>query len=357
MKNVVLAAAVAFALSGAAFSSPSNPRESSVDDDFFCYVGRGERPGRRPPAGLVFTDELVLAVSIQDPEKLLTQAARVTLEESLLDAIRIWRRACRNCPAGGRSFVRADDTIFANSFLVAALRRADAQTQWRIGPPAFDLGSPTGALGSSTPQELRPLPRSNVIPYDILLLQMASVIGTRTPPVTYETITMADPLVGNVCSWKRDVLPPLIQRVYDVFNCPTPSTTPRSFSMNLLIKDGHTSCGLSPNIVACEADPSLVELNGHDYSFVAHGANGQPLFGRGGRSVDVVHVLLHELGHWIGLPHLEANGNLMAESMAESRCVDDAVVDHLDALIAGTDQRYRNKGTFYFARPGSESRR
>jgi hypothetical protein len=35
-----------------------------------------------------------------------------------------------------------------------------------------------------------------------------------------------------------------------------------------------------------------------------------------------MHVLLHEVGHWIGLKHIDSWGNIMSTSLSDSRCID-----------------------------------
>ena len=99
--------------------------------------------------------------------------------------------------------------------------------------------------------------------------------------------------------------------------------------MNIKLLNGLTNClnngKRDPNIIACEKNNS-VELDTHDFAFVSHESEGT-FFGKGNRSVDLLRVIAHEVGHWIGLGHLQPG--IMAANFQDADCINDAVVDRL----------------------------
>jgi hypothetical protein len=49
--------------------------------------------------------------------------------------------------------------------------------------------------------------------------------------------------------------------------------------------------------------------------------------------------LLHEMGHWIGLQHLDDGHSIMASSLGRSRCVDESTVSALGKVVSGEPAR------------------
>lgn len=88
-----------------------------------------------------------------------------------------------------------------------------------------------------------------------------------------------------------------------------------------------TACGDSANIIACRADAELTEYNTRDYTFASDGAG--VAIGKGAVEIDLLHALVHEMGHWIGLGHIDSGHSVMAASMERSRCIDRATVAEL----------------------------
>ena len=58
------------------------------------------------------------------------------------------------------------------------------------------------------------------------------------------------------------------------------------------------------------------------------------LFGKGTDRVDLALVLIHELGHWIGLRHLPET-SVMSEVIQDAKCVDQNTVERLSQVIVG----------------------
>jgi hypothetical protein len=75
-------------------------------------------------------------------------------------------------------------------------------------------------------------------------------------------------------------------------------------------------------------------MNVNEFSFYA-GDVGQVLVGTSDRQVDLVRVFAHEIGHWLGLGHLPSDGNIMSNTFGRARCIDDVVLEKLNAIASG----------------------
>jgi hypothetical protein len=100
-------------------------------------------------------------------------------------------------------------------------------------------------------------------------------------------------------------------------------------SMSVLFKStGHTYCGSSSEIIGCRADAYLTEYNTRDYRF-SLGTLGVKPIGSGPVEVPFLLVLTHEMGHWIGLRHIDIGQSIMSSSLETARCIDDRTISAL----------------------------
>jgi hypothetical protein len=97
--------------------------------------------------------------------------------------------------------------------------------------------------------------------------------------------------------------------------------------------DGSTYCGSDPEIIACRADSTLTEFNTRDYRFRLGNAGA---LGLGAVEIDFLPVLLHEMGHWIGLGHIDHGKSIMASSAERARCIDEPTIEK---LVGNLNQR------------------
>ena len=118
---------------------------------------------------------------------------------------------------------------------------------------------------------------------------------------------------SDVCARNPQDQAPEFPRILSSLGCPGTASSANTTSEVTLLVPTHspTSCGLTANIIACEQDSSLVELNGRDYRFCL-GSAGFTCFGNGKRAVDLMQIMLHEVGHWIGLGHSGSPNAIMA---------------------------------------------
>ena len=113
--------------------------------------------------------------------------------------------------------------------------------------------------------------------------------------------------------------------------------SPKS-GLRILLTEGFTSCDSNPDTIACEQWGDQIEFNIKDYTYTVD-SSGEVAFGRGLREVSLDAVMAHEIGHWLGLDHVEKTDALMSPTVDKARCIVDADVEALldrDPLINPT---------------------
>jgi hypothetical protein len=167
----------------------------------------------------------------------------------------------------------------------------------------------------------------------------------------------SDNSVAKLCAAAYADLPAILKGVRAAFECRADAQLPHASRAHLKIKlvDGYTSCGPDDNIVGCESNEFLLELNANRYKFVEHGTE-RSLFGHGTVPVDLQIVLMHELGHWVGIQqHLATPRNIMSAYLSDARCIDEAVVEAL-ANVTQLPAVPSHGHALYYQKPGSGSR-
>jgi hypothetical protein len=99
-------------------------------------------------------------------------------------------------------------------------------------------------------------------------------------------------------------------------------------TIRIRFRASSTSCGDESDVIACRADRELTEYNTRDFRF-SFADSTTPAIGGGSIEVDLLHVILHEMGHWIGLAHVDSGESIMASSLEQSRCIDMATIKAL----------------------------
>jgi len=321
--------------------------DSATGGDFLCFKSAGRRSGISVygPAktGIPFATRSTLRVKVVGPAGLdvrLLSALASQIAESMV----LWKRACPECISGNISLLEINDTLYVDSYLLGYLRNSDLNNI-AIGPPPTDLGSPTGKLEP-------PAPRASSFPYDVVLAILSTHLNARVPLIQYEPIAKTDRAFANLCATNLAKLPTLLHDVRTGVKCPGDPArdSPSPAKLDIYFLDGFTSCGKNTNIVGCSADDLVVELNARDYTFISHSTHDM-LYGHGTRNVDFLHVILHEFGHWIGLPHLNSPDNLMSDSIDQSKCINDDVVRELTVEVLDMQSRQKGKGAFFYTQP------
>lgn len=106
-------------------------------------------------------------------------------------------------------------------------------------------------------------------------------------------------------------------------------------------------CGSRQGAVACWNGTDRIVMNLDEFSFYA-GNLGEPLLGTASRQVDLVRVFTHEVGHWLGVGHLDAEGSIMSAHFADARCIDDLAAARLNDIAAGLEKPSRTPETLLY---------
>ncbi|MHC8390192.1 matrixin family metalloprotease [Pseudomonas sp. MDT2-39-1] len=222
------------------------------------------------------------------------EAQRKAAETVLLQAASLWVYSCVACMPDNLAIVSINDRVYVSETLYAMM-----------GPGR--IPSPAKGLTSSDLEHMF---------VDFL---GNSRVGTGNPFLPYRLTETPQKDFESVCSLKADEKStPTLKRIQDAL-C-TSSLFGSTATIRVSFKYGDTSCGDDPNIVGCRADHELTQYNIRDYRFVAQPSGTQT--GNGPVEVDLLQAIVHEMGHWIGLSHLNSTESIMAASLEQARCID-----------------------------------
>jgi hypothetical protein len=278
--------------------------------EFICEQSVTRRiAGRGAESSNQFASSTKLVVDLDDAANALTPTSRHEVVNSILSAIELWRVTCRACTADNLSVAEVDKQLYVLSPVVNAFNQPHPEA--------------TGPFSGR--------------PYDGLFFYLNYRTGSRgVIEPHFLPVSRQDAPVVALCATDPSTLPPELKRIQIALRCSDHNPAPvvsESTALLLQILPGFTACGPDTNVIACENNRSVVALNSRDYSFVD--AQTKPIFGSGGPKVSLMHVLLHEVGHWIGLEHIDSWGNIMYESLSQSRCIDDVDANALLVVAAG----------------------
>lgn len=267
---------------------------SGFDSGASAYVCHG-KSGRRtlPQTGVgAFAQSAMLRVEVHADSAAVSPAMQQKVVAHLLRALETWRDGCRQC--------RAENLLFV---------KVNGQLYWL--PQAATMQEGVGQRKSD----------------------FFEIRSQRVPQGVYEKANGNERGIQSICLVPEKMASESILAAQKMLGCGAfagAMSTPAP-KMLLTLKPKRTACGDDPNIVACEADYELIELNLLDYAFRLLDADA-PQIGGGGRSVDLFHVMLHEVGHWLGIGHIDDGGNsVMASTMDTSRCIDTVTADAIGA--------------------------
>ena len=279
-------------------------------EGLLCVVGR-DWPERRLAGG--FAGRVRLSVDTRDPDYPLTPTQSAALTGAMLRAVALWVQGCGPCRPDHLTVVEIDGQIYVRDALATFYEENLAGH--RSGPN--DLPGLEAAFGEA----LEPLIH----------------LAAGEPPMIPRAKMFAGyrPLTGSgvdasvFCTLPTSAATPMLQAVQRAICAPRLLPATQGATIWVRFRNGATACGNSSNIIGCRADHELTEYNVRDYRFAA--SSDGVVIGNGAVELDLLHVLLHEMGHWIGLGHLNSGESIMASSMRQARCIDGPTMDRFSA--------------------------
>lgn len=278
-----------------------------------CHDWNPAGPTKHQDRG--FANRVRLDVDPPPIDSSIDQPRRAAVAASILNAAALWMSACRECLPEHLSVIMVDGELHVRSALARWLEKLPAQVD--VAPIKME-----GDL------------KSHLESYTFLRAGEVAEMPSVKPVEAYVTATPLRQSVDILCAWSIDAsVARTLKRVQNAL-C-RPDTLERSARARIKLRlqsNGVTYCGTDPDIVACRADNVLTELNVRDFRFRTLGDIAD--IGSGTIELDLLPVLVHEVGHWIGLQHLDRGTSIMASNAEQARCIDEPTIA---ALLAGLD--------------------
>jgi hypothetical protein len=290
--------------------------------DFICLRDHGTRePYARPATS--FAQYAVLEVSINDPHKLLNPRSASLVESYFVRATESWNYACLNCGANNLLLVKVGTNLYPNRWAATVFRSFDIE----------QAGIPPG-VGEV------------IADLDLLVFNMRRAAKASGICFEPEPLKLDDRIVRNLCLYPLQRLPLSFQAVRLALDCPGERShrTDLILKVSLMILDGYTHCAKSDDVFGCGYE-GVIELDARHHAFVAHNES-QLLFGKGEDAIDLLKLLVHEEGHWIGLTKHFGQSGMMANNFLEATCIDDEVVARLRNITALKEPAQKRKETY-----------
>jgi hypothetical protein len=228
----------------------------------------------------LFSTVASVRLAVEDKANLCDRDCMGAFHRTLIEAILAWKSGCTRC-------------TFANLLLIK-----DGETTY------FDSRTVTMLIGYLSSH--RPLPDPNQKP-------ASANTGLFSG---YQELDRGSAAMATLCS--ATFAKPYDQLCRD-------SQPETSLKLTVQISDSGDACG-PETAIAC-ADPSgVIQLRAHDHIFSISSTQSVPRieFGRKGRTFDLMTVLVHELGHFFGVPHVkqaQSTGREKTDVMLETYSV------------------------------------
>jgi hypothetical protein len=288
------------------FLSPPPMFAAGTDFDrslsFLCF---DRKTSEVTPSGTTnFAKSFHLDIQVAESSFKLSKIQLQEIEQLSLVAASTWNRACVNCQPLNLSIITFNGRNFAHAAL----------GQWVLSKALLPLNA-------------------EYLEKSLAVAKGHNRIGTVGISFSYQAIGDLQKEFQDICKLQES--PSQLNLATLKRQVCNGASRDAQFTSHILIDfvNGRTACGESPNIIACRADNELTEFNVRDFKFVSPDASA-PSIGNGKIDVDFSHVLLHEMGHWIGLGHIDSGDSIMASSLEQSRCVDAVTVERLSRVVA-----------------------
>lgn len=298
---------------------------SAVVDDLrlACFSDRESfvavRTARRR-LGAGAANKSYLEMMVLKPDQPLAPDEVELVELAAMNSLATWYRACLLCGRRGLALIRVNQALFAPSVLIEEL----------AGTPVEGMPLPQAIPGQMDQDQTTGRWDENV----------TSALGGRVPAFLRLNPTDVDRLCRSALL--GELLGPDARCVDGL-----PTSTIAAAKLKIVLKPEFTTCDSNIDTIACEQFGGMIELNVRDYTFGLLDKNKSRI-GTGKRFVPLDLVLSHEVGHWLGIGHLDGDGPLMAASLERARCVNNGDIDALIKINTGEAPDLPRVSTFTY---------
>lgn len=246
-----------------------------------------------------------IEIKVVDESGSCSTACQSGLSIAFAQAIAVWRAGCQPCDRGALSIVKLGDNVWMDSRatqrILALAHRPDTKLN-------LDLSKYIDAeMQTYVTVPSRTIPSSVMAGYEQVdqNVEVTRVLCKQAAPSGKNWLRAAQ---GFLCSG--------FVRLDERLN-PT-----------IIIKSGNTECGAATEAIACSKPGGEIQLTVQGYAYRIPTSSGTYLLGsqKAPIELDLGPVILHEVGHWFGVPHPESVGILAPDIMQgtfnpDSTCV------------------------------------
>lgn len=268
--------------------------------------------------------QAALDITVNDETKTCADNCQEGLGIAFAKAVAIWRSGCLRCTASSLAVIRLGSNVWLD------MRAADRLRTLELKPEAYpelDLARPAaGEVG-----------RYFAAPG--LLVDKRSIVG-------YEQIDQDKALIGTLCAIPIAGSPDWVASAQG-FLCAVPAMPAMELRPVLTVKGGWTDCGV--DAIACGLPGGGVQITIFKYLLSIPTSTGA--ISLGDKTVQKVspidRVILHEVGHWFGIPHPDQIGLPTKDIMISVFDPDHVCVtaESLTMLNNATDDRWNYRAT------------
>lgn len=267
--------------------APNAPLDQAWPLDAFNW-GRAhfaDEPGIARQHLVAAAHQAALDIIVNDEADACDDKCREGLGVAFAKAVAIWRSGCLRCTASAMAVIRLGSNVWLDMRAADRLRALEQKPE---SAPELDLAKPSvGEVG-----------RYFTAPG--LMMDKRSIVG-------YEQIDQDQSLISTLCAIPGAESQDWIVSAQGLL-CEGAPTPAMELQPVLTVKAGLTDCGEAA--IACGLPSGEVQLTISGYMYSIPSASGD--ISLGDTSVKTVtpvdQVIIHEVGHWFGIPHPEFVG-------------------------------------------------
>ncbi|MBC5781526.1 hypothetical protein H8N03_01135 [Ramlibacter sp. USB13] len=216
-----------------------------------------------------------IEVSVRDDAGICGDACRAGVATAFVQSIALWRGGCSRCDQNAMSVVKVNQDVWIDARLASRLR------------------------GDVTSLDL-----NRTVPSETAIAVTAPAISVPTSAMYgYEPVVTGEDIERRLCSSNiASSGGPIAEVRQVVCNRRSPAGGVRA----TVVFRSRTSCGPAADFIACGRPLAEVELATDDTRYRVATTDGTRLAGAGAdEPIELRDVILHEVGHWFGVPHLD----------------------------------------------------